>query len=212
LDEQVCRDRLGVRLDVDAALKALASLTVGVVLIETPSVAACTATESWQRLVAAASKQSIRLVIVPITSPEKTTPQQIASLDATSVDVVLPLTAVTISKEPNKLDLATALWSMLSSDRADHLVTTVVADVYGQTLGLVYSSEESIRESLRTGTGVYQSRKRGLWYKGASSGDTQRLVRIETDCDRDALCFIVVQEGRGKIGRIDKCTVLLSCD
>jgi phosphoribosyl-ATP pyrophosphohydrolase/phosphoribosyl-AMP cyclohydrolase/histidinol dehydrogenase len=60
----------------------------------------------------------------------------------------------------------------------------------------VYSSEESVGEALRTQTGVYQSRKRGLWYKGATSGDTQELVRIALDCDNDALKFVVRQKGR----------------
>ncbi|CAG8981374.1 hypothetical protein HYALB_00013776 [Hymenoscyphus albidus] len=52
------------------------------------------------------------------------------------------------------------------SDRPDKLMPTVVTDESGVALGLVYSSEESLAESLKTGTGVYQSRKRGLWYKG----------------------------------------------
>lgn len=53
-----------------------------------------------------------------------------------------------------------------------------------------------MNEALRTQTGVYQSRKRGLWYKGATSGDTQELVRISLDCDNDALKFVVKQKGR----------------
>ena len=72
------------------------------------------------------------------------------------------------------------------SDRADQLIPTVVTDERGIALGLVYSSQESLAESLKTGTGVYQSRKRGLWYKGATSGDTQELVRVSLDCDQIA--------------------------
>ena len=45
---------------------------------------------------------------------------------------------------------------------------------------------------------MYQSRKRGLWYKGASSGDTQELVRVGLDCDNDCLVFVVRQKGRGQ--------------
>ena len=84
-----------------------------------------------------------------------------------------------------------------TSDRADKLVPTVVTDERGIALGLVYSSQESVAESLKTGNGVYQSRKRGLWYKGATSGDVQELVRISLDCDQDALKFVVRQKGRG---------------
>jgi phosphoribosyl-AMP cyclohydrolase len=50
--------------------------------------------------------------------------------------------------------------------------------------------------------GVYQSRKRGLWYKGATSGDTQELVKFCFDCDQDCLKFVVKQKGRGKISKL----------
>ena len=92
-------------------------------------------------------------------------------------------------------ELIAAAWT---TDRADKLIPTVVTDERGFALGLVYSSQESLTESLKTGTGVYQSRKRGLWHKGATSGDVQELVRISLDCDQDALKFVVSQKGRGK--------------
>ena len=84
-----------------------------------------------------------------------------------------------------------------SADRKTGLYATVVADERGTALGMVWSSHDSISEALRTGTGVYQSRKRGLWYKGASSGDTQELISIGFDCDKDCLIFRVRQNGRG---------------
>ncbi|ROW14256.1 hypothetical protein VPNG_04231 [Cytospora leucostoma] len=109
---------------------------------------------------------------------------------------VLPSTGLTTGKEASgKLSVAKILSSTWSSDRADKLIPTVVTDENGIALGLVYSSEESVGEALRTQTGVYQSRKRGLWYKGATSGDTQELVRISLDCDNDALKFVVRQTG-----------------
>ncbi|KAI9829973.1 MAG: trifunctional histidinol dehydrogenase [Phylliscum demangeonii] len=85
----------------------------------------------------------------------------------------------------------------LRSDRDDGLLSTVVSDERGVALGLVYSSLASIQESLRTGRGVYHSRKRGLWYKGESSGNVQELVRIRVDCDYDCLQFVVRQQGEG---------------
>jgi phosphoribosyl-ATP pyrophosphohydrolase / phosphoribosyl-AMP cyclohydrolase / histidinol dehydrogenase len=84
-----------------------------------------------------------------------------------------------------------------TADRKTGLFATVVTDEHGVALGLVWSSQESIAETLKTGTGVYQSRKRGLWYKGATSGDTQELVNIGFDCDKDCLIFRVRQKGRG---------------
>ncbi|KKY19122.1 putative histidinol dehydrogenase [Phaeomoniella chlamydospora] len=82
-------------------------------------------------------------------------------------------------------------------DRKTGLYATTVVDERNTALGLVWSSKESIGEALKTGTGVYQSRKRGLWYKGQSSGDTQELINISFDCDSDCMLFKVRQLGRG---------------
>jgi len=112
---------------------------------------------------------------------------------------IIPATNLTIEQTSKDLISISALIAATwSSDRTDKLVPTVVTDERGIALGLVYSSQESLAESLKTGTGVYQSRKRGLWYKGATSGDTQELVRISLDCDQDCLKFVVRQKGRGK--------------
>src|SRR5205085_1134066 len=54
-----------------------------------------------------------------------------------------------------------------------------------------------LRVAVRTRRGVYHSRARGLWIKGATSGDTQELLRVDVDCDRDVLRFTVRQHGRG---------------
>ncbi|KAI0023817.1 histidine biosynthesis trifunctional-protein [Xylariomycetidae sp. FL0641] len=111
---------------------------------------------------------------------------------------IIPSTKLTTKKDEagEKLLVSKLLSASWKSDREDKLMPTVVCDERGIALGLVYSSEESVAESLRTQTGVYQSRKRGLWYKGATSGDTQELVRISLDCDNDALKFVVKQKGR----------------
>ncbi|KAK4132547.1 histidine biosynthesis trifunctional-protein [Trichocladium antarcticum] len=109
---------------------------------------------------------------------------------------ILPSTGLTSTPQAGKLAVSKILASAWRSDRPDGLVPTVVCDENEVALGLVYSSEESVGEALKTQTGVYQSRKRGLWYKGASSGDTQELVRLSLDCDSDALKFVVKQKGR----------------
>ncbi|ODQ79007.1 hypothetical protein BABINDRAFT_162081 [Babjeviella inositovora NRRL Y-12698] len=101
------------------------------------------------------------------------------------------------AEEPSKVSLAAVLLSKLVTDRPDGLYTTLVNDVQGKSLGLVYSSQESISEAIRTGTGVYQSRRHGLWYKGATSGDTQKLITLSFDCDGDCLVFTVEQSGVG---------------
>lgn len=117
----------------------------------------------------------------------------IADADAAGADAQVGMALYT-----GAFDLAEGFAAPLKSDRPDGLWPTVVADERGGALGLVYSNLESLREALRTGKGVYHSRSRGgLWRKGASSGDTQRLIRVDTDCDRDALRFTVAQAGNG---------------
>jgi imidazole glycerol-phosphate synthase subunit HisF len=89
--------------------------------------------------------------------------------------------------------LADCLWPCLRSDRNDCLVTTVVVDEYGETLGLAYSSCVSLKHCMTTLQGTYWSRNRGLWVKGLTSGHVQRLKQVLVDCDRDCLIFCVQQ-------------------
>lgn len=96
-----------------------------------------------------------------------------------------------------KLPVSNVYLAALTSDRPDKLYATLVVDTNETALGLVYSSDESIAEAIRTGTGVYQSRRHGLWYKGATSGAVQTLVRLELDCDSDCAKFVVEQKGAG---------------
>jgi phosphoribosyl-ATP pyrophosphohydrolase / phosphoribosyl-AMP cyclohydrolase / histidinol dehydrogenase len=110
---------------------------------------------------------------------------------------VLAADKLTVSKDDStRLHLPKVISSFWKSDRADGLLPTMVCDESGVALGLAYSGEESVAEALRTRAGVYQSRKRGLWHKGATSGDTQDLLRISLDCDNDTLRFVVRQKGR----------------
>ncbi len=74
---------------------------------------------------------------------------------------------------------------------------TVVVDEHGIALGLCWSNPESLREAMAAQRGVYWSRRRGLWRKGETSGAWQQLLRVDLDCDRDALRFTVRQHGQG---------------
>jgi phosphoribosyl-ATP pyrophosphohydrolase / phosphoribosyl-AMP cyclohydrolase / histidinol dehydrogenase len=136
-------------------------------------------------------------VYVKLESPTIETAQEVIKLGAVPI---IPATCLTMDTkaEPSLIPASTLLLANVESDRPDGLFSTLVTDERGIALGLVYSSHESVYESLRTGDGVYQSRKRGLWYKGATSGDTQELVRVTTDCDQDCLLFVVRQKGRGE--------------
>ncbi|MFP4598857.1 MAG: phosphoribosyl-ATP diphosphatase [Persicimonas sp.] len=117
---------------------------------------------------------------------------EIAQLHALGVDAQVGMALYT-----DQIHLADAIAAPLSSDRPDGLFSTVVCDEYGKALGLAYSSEESLREAVDRKQGVYQSRSRGLWVKGKTSGATQDLLSIDLDCDADAIRFRVRQHGPG---------------
>jgi phosphoribosyl-ATP pyrophosphohydrolase len=121
-----------------------------------------------------------------------TTLDEIAALDRMGADVQVGMALYT-----GRLDLADAFAAPLVSDRPDGLWPTVVVDERGVCLGLVYSNSESLSAAVAEGRGVYWSRRRGLWRKGETSGATQQLLRIEADCDRDALRFTVRQQDGG---------------
>jgi len=121
-----------------------------------------------------------------------TTAAEVAWLDGAGADA-----QVGMALYRGNLGLAEAFTAPLRSERADGLWPTVVCGERGGALGLVWSSLESVRTAIDEGIGVYHSRSRGLWRKGATSGATQALLRIEADCDRDALRFTVRQAGSG---------------
>ena len=87
----------------------------------------------------------------------------------------------------------------LSAIRWDErgLVPAIVQDdLSKEVLMLAYMNEEALRRSLETGETWFWSRSRGeLWHKGATSGNTQRIVSIRYDCDGDALLVRVRPNG-----------------
>jgi len=122
----------------------------------------------------------------------------IRGLVGCNATLVIPSSNLTLGPTTSsQINIAEAFTASLVSDRSDGLYPTVVCTETGQSLGLVYSSEESIRESIVSGKGVYQSRKHGLWRKGETSGATQSVVSIRLDCDSDSLEFKVIQHGAG---------------
>jgi len=121
-----------------------------------------------------------------------TTAEEIAAIDRMGADAQVGMALYT-----GRLDLGDAIAAPLVTDRADGLFPTVVVDERGVALGLAYSSRQSLRRAVAERRGIYHSRRRGAWIKGESSGATQDLLRVDLDCDRDAVRFTVRQHGAG---------------
>jgi len=77
------------------------------------------------------------------------------------------------------------------------LITAVVQDAQSkEVLTVAYMNEESLQKTIETGETWFYSRSRQeLWHKGATSGNTQKVVSIKADCDQDALVVEVVPAG-----------------
>lgn len=82
----------------------------------------------------------------------------------------------------------------------DHgLIVAVAQDSdTNEVLMVAYMNEDSLKQTLAIGEAVYFSRSRQeIWHKGATSGHTQTVEKILTDCDQDALVLKVRQKGPG---------------
>lgn len=77
------------------------------------------------------------------------------------------------------------------------LIPAVVQDnATGRVLMVAYMNRQSIEKTLETGTTWFYSRSRKrLWNKGETSGNVQRVVSIDYDCDADTLLVKVDPAG-----------------
>jgi len=122
-----------------------------------------------------------------------TAPAEVAELDRIGADAQVGMAIYT-----GAMSLGDAVAAPLAKPLAGDVWPTVVCDEAGRTLGLVWSTKESLARAVAERRGIYWSRSRGaLWVKGETSGNTQQLVRVDLDCDRDALRFTIRQSGAG---------------
>jgi phosphoribosyl-ATP pyrophosphohydrolase len=122
-----------------------------------------------------------------------TTPAEVAELDRIGADAQIGMAIYT-----GKLSLGDAVAAPLVKPLPGDVWPTVVCDEAGHTLGLVWSTRESLARAVAERRGIYWSRSRqSLWVKGETSGNSQQLTRVDVDCDRDALRFTVRQAGAG---------------
>src|SRR4030042_3859580 len=81
--------------------------------------------------------------------------------------------------------------------KMDGLIPVVVEDAKTkEVLMLAYANKEALHNTLKTGKATYWSRSRKeLWVKGETSGHTQKIISVATDCDYDTLLYLVEQVG-----------------
>lgn len=67
-------------------------------------------------------------------------------------------------------------------------VTVVAQDAAtGAVLMVAAADREALERTVASGEMYYRSRTRGLWHKGATSGNVQHVVSLHADCDGDAV-------------------------
>jgi phosphoribosyl-AMP cyclohydrolase len=89
------------------------------------------------------------------------------------------------------------LLKKLDFKKGNGLIPVVVQDAESkEVLMLAYANEEALEKTLSTGYAHYWSRSRKkLWMKGETSGNTQKIRKVMTDCDYDTLLYVVDQKG-----------------
>jgi phosphoribosyl-AMP cyclohydrolase / phosphoribosyl-ATP pyrophosphohydrolase len=84
----------------------------------------------------------------------------------------------------------------LNFEKGNGVVTVVAQDAAtGAVLMVAAADRGALERTLATGEMHYRSRTRGLWHKGATSGNVQRVVSLSPDCDGDAVLARVVPAG-----------------
>lgn len=80
---------------------------------------------------------------------------------------------------------------------AQGLIPAIVQDAHTkQVLMMAWMNREALQQTQTLGETVFWSRSRqNLWHKGATSGNTQKVIAIHVDCDADVLLIEVEPQG-----------------
>ncbi len=80
---------------------------------------------------------------------------------------------------------------------ANGLLTAVVQDAgTGRVLMLAHMNADALQQTIDTKIATFWSRSRSqIWVKGSMSGNMQRVVSMQVDCDRDAVLLQVEATG-----------------
>jgi phosphoribosyl-AMP cyclohydrolase / phosphoribosyl-ATP pyrophosphohydrolase len=85
---------------------------------------------------------------------------------------------------------------LLDFAKGGGLVTVIAQDATtGDVLMVAFADREALDATQRAGEMHYHSRTRGLWHKGSTSGNVQRVVSLSADCDNDAVLARVIPAG-----------------
>lgn len=81
--------------------------------------------------------------------------------------------------------------------KKSELIPAIVTEYStGEVLMLAYMNRESLQKTFESGETWFFSRSRQkLWHKGETSGYTQKIMEIRSDCDDDTLLIKVIQTG-----------------
>ena len=84
----------------------------------------------------------------------------------------------------------------MNPDFSKGLVPAVVQDAEtAKVLMVAYMDEEAWGKTRETGRAWFHSRERGLWEKGATSGNVMEVVEVRLDCDLDTVLLRVKPAG-----------------
>ncbi len=80
---------------------------------------------------------------------------------------------------------------------ANGLIPVIAQDhITREVLMFAWMNADAVMKTIATGRVTYWSRSRAaFWVKGETSGNTQALIDLRIDCDRDCLLVLVEQLG-----------------
>jgi phosphoribosyl-AMP cyclohydrolase len=99
-----------------------------------------------------------------------------------------------------------ALFANLKFDDSGLITTVFQSSQSNRVLMVAWMNRESLSLTIQSGETVFWSRSRSeLWHKGATSGNTQKVVSIQSDCDGDTLLVLVEENGPACHNGTDSC-------
>jgi phosphoribosyl-AMP cyclohydrolase / phosphoribosyl-ATP pyrophosphohydrolase len=91
----------------------------------------------------------------------------------------------------------TELLAKLDFAKGNGLIPVITQDAKTKAVLMqAFANKEAVELTLKTKKATYWSRSRNeIWVKGETSGNTQKIISVSTDCDYDSLLYVVEQTG-----------------